>query len=1018
MATRKNKTSPKTALELPARKQSDSASGQIRHEKTANHPVPHQTQKNMTDPSGLCPVVGIGASAGGLEAFTLFLRNLSADTGMAFILVQHLDPTHASLLTEILTRVTELPVNEVKTSLAVEPNHVYIIPPNASLVIVHGVLRLLPRENQSRLNMPIDYFLNSLAADLGNRAIGVILSGTASDGTSGLMAIKAAGGITFAQSPETAKYDGMPSHAIAAGDVDFVLPPQEIAKELTLIGRHPYLLTVNNQKADDLLINDSDNLNRIFSLLRTITGADFSHYKPTTLKRRILRRMVLHNIAGITGYIKYLQLDPVEIKALSQDILIGVTGFFREPETFEQLKTIVFPRLIKNRSGDMPFRIWVPGCSTGEEAYSIAIVLLEYFEEQGINYPIQIFATDLNGDAIKKARSGIYPESIELNVTPERLSRFFIKANNNFQISKKIRVLCIFAEQNIIKDPPFSGLDLISCCNVLIYLGPVLQRKVIPIFHYALKPTGYLMLGTSESVGIFSDLFTLMDKKNKVYAKKTAVTPLNFDFATAGDTVIRLEVDQRMKNIPADYDILKEADQILLTKYAPASILINDKLEILQFRGQIDPYLSHSPGLASFNLFKMTHPELAIELHKTIHQADRKNGPIRKEDLQINDGGQCRTLNIEVVPIKDPSKEKNGFLIIFEKATSSTETEPEKLRTGPVGPKPENQTVGIRQLNQLKKELAATIEYQQSIIEQREAANEELRAANEEIQSSNEELQSMHEEMETAKEELQATNEELTTLNDELRIRNLELGQVNSDLNNFLAGINIPVIILSNDLRIRRFTAVAEKVLNLIPSDVGRPLSDIKTNLELPQLEQIIMEVNTSLIIKEIEVKDRWGRWYCLNIRPYKTLENKIDGVLMTLFDINNLKPNLEQLQELRDYTAILETICVPFLVLDAEFRIKLANSSFYSFFQTTPSETENKNIFSLEDDQWNIPMLRELLEEILPKNSCFQDFKVEHNFPGIGHKEMLLNARRVIGKGNLTPLILLSFADITPAHN
>jgi two-component system CheB/CheR fusion protein len=991
--------------------------GQMPIHKNKAAPKAKNTARKQRFSAITCPVACIGASAGGLEAFIQLLKYLPPHTGMAFIFIQHLDPTHPSALAEILAKNTTMPVNEIKTNLAVEPDHIYVIPPHVNLVILHGVLHLLPMEDLPRVHLPIDYFMKSLAEDQGNKAIGVILSGTASDGTMGLKAIKAAGGITFAQNPETAKYDGMPRHAIAAGNVDFVLAPPKIAEELALLGQHPYLISGRSgnemkQPDTDFLFYDQDNLHRIFSLLHTVTGADFSFYKPTTFKRRLMRRMVLHNIEGLAGYIKYLQHNPAEIKALSQDILIGVTSFFREPESFEELKARVFPTLIKNKPVNSPIRVWTPGCSTGEEAYSLAIVLLEFFGEYGVNYPIQIFATDLNGGAIEKARNGIYPESIKQEVSPERLHRFFIKADGSYQISKRVREMCIFAEQNVIKDPPFSRLDLISCRNVLIYFGPVLQRKVIPIFHYALNPNGYLMLGTSESVGIFLDLFALVDKKNKIYAKKAALSPLNFDFTAASDATTRSEDDQGMTNVRVDYDVLKEADQILLAQYAPASILVNDKLEIVQFRGRTDPYLSHSPGLASFNLFKMTWPDLSIELHQAIHQAAKEENPVRKEGIQFNANGQYRELNIEVFRLKDPIQDKNFFLIVFEDVTFPAATIPEKTRSHPA--EPATLPDEIRQLNQLKKELAATIEYQQSIIGQREAANEELRAANEEIQSSNEELQSTHEEMETAKEELQATNEELITVNDEIRNRNAELNQVNNDLNNLLSSTNIPIIILGNDLRIRRFTAIAEKVMNLIPTDVGRPLSDIRPNIEFIQLEEMILEVIDTLKIKEQEVQDRLGHWYSLCIRPYKTFENKIDGVVMTLYDINTLKPSLDQLQESRDYIAILETIREPFLILDAQFRVKLANQAFCRTFQVAPSETENRVIFDLGNGEWNIPMLRALLEEILPKNSSFHDFKVEHHFPKIGHRVMLLNARRIIGEGNLTPFISLAFEDIT----
>ncbi|HBE79192.1 MAG TPA: chemotaxis protein CheB [Firmicutes bacterium] len=1032
MATKKTKaTTSKTIIKSTPKKQPSSSpisAGRDENKKSGQitaRPHASKTRKSAKDqPSNTkaCMVVGIGASAGGLEAITELLKSLPNNTGIAFVIILHLDPTHKSMLTEILTRLTDIPVSEIKSNITVEPNHIYVIPSNTNLVILHGMLHLLPRVEISQQNLPIDYFLSSLAEDQGNKAVGVILSGNASDGTLGLKAIKAAGGITFAQNPESAKYDGMPRHAITAGNVDFVLPPQKIARELTLLGRHSYLLAVRAQKTDDQLLNDHDNLNRIFSLLRTATGADFTYYKPTTINRRIMRRMLLNNIEGLPGYVKYLQSNPVEVKTLSQDILIGITNFFREPEAFQQLKIEVFSKLTKDRPSDVPIRIWVPGCSTGEEAYSLAISLLEYFEEQSVSYPVQIFATDINAAAIEKARSGIYPGNIMQAVAPERVRRFFNKLNSSYQICKKVREMCIFSEQNIIKDPPFSRLDLLSCRNVLIYMGPVLHRKLIPTFHYALKPAGYLMLGTSESIGTFLDLFSLLDPKFKIYSKKAIHTPLNFDFDTIEETATKLEVSGRMNNIGADlwnnYDVLKEADRIMLAKYAPAGVLINDKLEILQFRGLTDPYLTHSPGLASLNLFKMVKSRLAVELQKVIQQAGKEERPVRKEGLEVKENGQSRNLNIEVFPFKDPVEGKNYFLIVFEEIISQTEAIMEQTQSNPEDSKGGTQPEGTQQLNQLRLELAATIEYQQSIIEQREATNEELRAANEEIQSSNEELQSTYEEMETAKEELQATNEELTTVNDELRNRNLELNQVNSDLKNLLSSINIPVIILDNDLRIRRFTTVAEKVFNLIPTDVGRPLSDIKPNIAFPQLEQMILEVINTLIIKEQEVQDRWGRWYSLCIRPYRTFENKIDGVVMTLFDINALKPSLEQRQEFYDYAAIVATIREPFLVLDAEFRVKLANHSFYQAFQVAPSETKDQLIFTLGNHQWDIPILRALLVEVLPKNTCFQDFKVELNFPKIGHKVFLLNARRIAGEGNLTPLILLAFEDITGQAN
>lgn len=1013
------KVVPKNQAALSAKRICSTRNGKTRH--IPLHAGLEYHKKIATiQSSNTCPfpVVGIGASAGGLEAIIPLLKNLPDNPGIAVIIIQHLKPTHKSMFVDILIQSTAMPVREITDNLEIKPNHTYVIPPNSNLSISHGRFQLTAWDDLSGIHLPIDYFFHSLAENLGPKAIGVILSGIAFDGTAGLRAIKAAGGISFAQDPETAKYDGMPRYAMAAGDVDYVLPPREIAKELATLGRHPYW--IKSTRADATFADGYNNLNRIFSLLRTATGVDYSYYKETTIKRRIMRRMILSNIEKFTDYARYLQHNTAEIKALSQDILIGVTSFFREPETFRQLKAEIFPKLILNKAvrDREPLRIWVPGCSTGEEAYSIAISFLEFSREQHINLPIQIFATDLNAVAVAKARSGIYPGNIRQDVTAEQLDRFFIQVGQGYQINKTVRDLCIFAEQNIVKDPPFSRLDLISCCNVLIYLGSVLQRKVIPIFHYALKPTGYLLLGTSESIGGFADLFRLVDKNYKFYLKRNAVTPLNFDFTVMEDMATELKDGEGMNrnhdDLQDSQDILQEADRIMLAKYTPAGVIINDKMEIVQFRGQTDPYLTHAPGLASLNLYKMLKPDLILEFQKAIHQADKEERPVRKEGLRINGNAQSRNINVEIFPFRDPVQAKRYFLIAFEEKISAAAAKQARTGFNPWKLGWSKRVDGGQQLNQLKQELAATIEYQQSIIEQRETANEELRAANEEIQSSNEELQSMQEEMETAKEELQATNEELTTVNDELRKRNLELIDVNSDLNNLLSSINIPIVILGNDLRIRRITAMAEKVLNLIPTDVGRPLSDIKSNIDLPQLEQMILEVINTLAIKEQEVQERWGHWYSLCIRPYRTLDNKIDGVVLILFDINTVKLNQEQVQISCDYAAITETIREPFLVLDAELRVKLANRSFYQTFRVSPAETEHQSIFALGNGQWNIPALRALLEKILPKDTSFSDFTVEHNFPLIGRKVMLLNARRVIGEGKLTPLILLAFEDIT----
>ncbi len=577
------------------------------------------------------PVVGIGASAGGLEAFRLLLKSLPPDTGLAFVLVQHLDPGHESMLTSLLSKATQMPVAEVKEGMRAEPNHVYIIPPNSTLGILNGSLHLTARMKPGSRHMPIDHFLRSLAEDQGSGAIGVILSGVATDGTLGLKAIKAEGGITFAQDEKTAKYDGMPRSAIAAGCVDFVLSPEKIARELARIGRHPYLRVSPAEPVPLPAENDSD-LRTLFLLLRSATGVDFSYYKYSTLERRIVRRMVLHKIARLSQYVRYLQENPGELRALYEDILIHVTAFFREPETFQELKDTILPNLLRTRRADEPIRVWIPGCSTGEEAYSIAMVLLEYLGDRAASVRIQLFGTDISEAAIERARAGTYSESSVAEVSPDRLRRFFVKGNGEYQITKSLREMCIFARQDLAKDPPFSRMDLISCRNVLIYMGPVLHKKLMGIFHYALKPTGLLILGKSESISGFSDLFMPVGRKHKIYSKKLVETHPVFDVPAADDDGAHERAEKKPET-PMKFDLRKEADRLVINHYAPAGLVASESLHILQFRGDAAPFLSPSPGEASLSLLRMVRPEFAMELRAAIQRARKQDAPVRKEGV-------------------------------------------------------------------------------------------------------------------------------------------------------------------------------------------------------------------------------------------------------------------------------------------------------------------------------------------------------------------------------------------------
>jgi two-component system, chemotaxis family, CheB/CheR fusion protein len=973
--------------------------------------VPDREQKNDRDE--LFPVVGIGASAGGLEAFTQLLNYLPTDTGMAFVIIQHMSPEQESVLSLILSRATQMPVQEVRDGMEIAPNRVYVIPPNASMTIERGILKLTPRDRSNRVFMSVDTFLLSLAEERGTKAIAVILSGADSDGARGLEAIKAAGGVTFAQCQESAQVESMPNTAIATGQVDFILTPDQIARQLAEISNHPYIAS---QLTTELEANPTPQTNQeilaiIFNLLKRATGVDFTHYKQTTLNRRIQRRMLLYKLERLEDYSRYLQNNPAEVMALYQDCLIHVTSFFRDLESFEALKSLVFPVILKDKSPSTPIRIWVAGCSTGEEAYSIAICLLEFLADRLPRIPIQIYATDVSEMAIEHARNGVYTLSQVANVSPERLYRFFIQVEGGYQISKSVRELCVFARQNLIGDPPFSRIDLISCRNVLIYLGNALQKKLLPIFHYGLKPTGFLLLGTSETIGDFADLFALCDKKNKIYAKKLTATRPNIELtASAYSPIIINPQPLAVEQLPSDFELQREADRIVLNQYAPAGVVVDVNLEILQFRGQTSPYLEPAPGRASLNLLRMAKEELRRELQSAIYQAKQQNLPVKREGLEIRESDRIRQISININPFQVGATQE-CFLVLFEDTPVILEL-PTLSNDGSIPGK--RKTREAREIARLKHELATTREHLQSIIEEQQATNQDLRAANEEILSSNEELQSTNEELETAKEEIQAANEELNTVNDELRRRTQEATQVSNDLQNLLNSIHIPILMLGADLQIRQFTPAMEGIFNLISTDIGRPLSDITHKLNLPNLEQQILEVIRTLNLKTQEIQDRDEHWYHLRIRPYRTIDNKIDGAVLVLIDIDDLKRSNAQLIEARDYAnAIVETVWEPLLVLNGDLRVITANRSFYNTFQVTPPQTEQQLIFELGNGQWNIPQLRSQLEEILASDTQFQDFEVEHEFERIGRKIMRLKARK-LPKIDSTVMILLAIEDIT----
>ena len=982
---------------------------------------PAKSKQNQP-PKIAFPVVGIGASAGGLEAFSDLLRHLPNDTGMAFVCIQHLDPVHVSLLTSILAKTTSMQVSEVANGIPVEPNRVYVIPPNTCLTISAGVLKLGPRsESQCEGHKPIDIFFRSLAEDRGNRAIGIVLSGTANDGSAGIVAIKEKGGITFAQEEKSAKFDQMPQNAIATDCVDFVLNPEKIAQSLRHFSRYRYTNPSESQ-IQKLLPETDEAFRRIVLLLKKTSGVDFVNYKPATIKRRVIRRMVINHKETLQDYLTILKNNPQELETLHQDVLIKVTRFFRDPEIFKILEQEVYPHIVKNKSNETPLRIWVPACSTGEEVYSLAITLLEYLGDEANHIPIQFFGSDIKDSCIAAARAGIYPESIAQDFSSERLKRFFNKVDHGYQITKSIRELCVFAKQNVTADPPFSRIDLISCRNLLIYFAAALQNVVIPTFHYALNPKGFLLLGPSESMN-FQDLFKCVNQKARIYSKKQTQSHYVFGRASFSSSVPEKFPIQR-KNDPNEESTLllnvqKEADRVVVAKYEQAGVVINEAMEVLQFRGDTSDYLKQAPGTPSRNLFKMARDGLLMELRAALDKVMKEGAAFKKENIRIKYDNNFKNVSIEVIPLKVPAANQRYFLISFTEQPSVSPAPTAGKTMDKSKAKPGSRKRELEEaLSSIKEELISTKTYMQSIITERESVNEELQAANEEAISSNQELQSLNEEMQsaneelqTAKEEIQASNEEITTVNDELNGRNTQLMQLNDDFINLTKSIQLPIVIVGIDLRIRRFTPAAEKVFSLVATDVGRSISDIKLRVKLSNLEELILQVIKDLTIKKQEVQDESGQWYNLEIRHYRTSDNKIDGVVITFVDIDALKKNQLLIEDYRLFLeAVIQTVSTSLVILDSKLRVKMVNESFCRTFHVNADQVENRLIYELGNKQWNIPELRKFLEDILPGNSKIKNYDVENEFESVGHKIMRLNASQIESGQS----ILLAIEDIT----
>ncbi|MGE5303065.1 MAG: chemotaxis protein CheB [Alphaproteobacteria bacterium] len=956
------------------------------------------------------PVVGIGASAGGLEALEELLDHMPAQTGMAFVVVTHQHPGHTSLLPELLGRSTKLKVVEARDGLNIEPNHVYVGPPGGHLAIYDGTLHRMETSKGEAPKLPIDYFFRSLAEDQHERAICIVLSGTGTDGTLGLKAIKGESGMVMVEEPQSAKYSGMPASAIATGLADYVLPPAAMPERLLAYAKGPYLC--EGARAIEEQVVPSEPLQKVLVLLRSRTGNDFSAYKITTLRRRIERRMNVHQIKNYSQYLRYLQTNPHELDILFKELLIGVTNFFRDPEAWESLSSGALPQLLESRPENYILRAWVPGCSSGEEAFSLAIAMRECIEKIRKQSEVQIFATDVDADAIETARAGQYPDSIAVDVSPARLERCFIHQDNLCRIRKDIREMTVFAVQNVIKDPPFTKLDFISCRNLLIYLNADTQRRLLSIFHYALKPGGILFLGTSETIGSLTDLFEPLDKRWKIFRRKETLSALHrlpeFPTEARGG---ELADDARFAGAPAvkAAHVPTVIERLLVNRFAPASVVVNDRGNIIYIHGRTGAFLEPAQGQPRNNLLEMAREGLQRDLASALRQSATQKKDIVRGNVRVKTNGEHSLVTFSVENINEPEAVRGLLLVTFKESTPAG---PLAARRGKIARK---KTEESGRIADLERELQYTKESLQTTVEELETTNEELKSTNEELQSTNEELQSSNEELETSKEEMQSLNEELTTVNAELQSKVDDLSQTNDDMQNLLNSTDIATVFLDNDLNIKRFTEKTPSLVTLRPSDVGRPISELASNLETDDLIVLCRMVLKTLVPKENEVRTKNGSYFLTRIMPYRTAENVIDGLVITFVDINRVKQAERAGAEATAYyRSIIDTLQEPLAVLDEETHVVFANRAFNELFGTTTENMDGKLLYKLGNGIWDVPELRTRLENVLPHNAPLEKYEVSGDFPVIGHRTFQLDARGLPRDGGLPRMILLAVQDVT----
>ena len=949
------------------------------------------------------PLVGIGSSAGGLESIREFFMAMPRTIPeMAFVVVSHLDPKHESILPDLIRKYTTMEVFHVENGMKVEPRRVYVIPPDADLALKDDKLVLSRIETTSIPKAPINHFFRSLAEQWGEMAVGIILSGMGSDGTAGIQYIKNELGMAMAQEPDTAKFNGMPESVIHSGLADYVLPPGEMPEQLIEYVRR-------GERGSSVTIEEvpSDFLRKIHDILRSKTGHDFSHYKESTVRRRVARRMNILGISQTPKYLAYLRKDDDEARFLIKDFLISVTRFFRDPEAFESLKEKGFPHIFKNRESGDSLRVWVAGCATGEEAYSVAIILQEYLEEHKLQMNIQIFATDLDEDAVGRARLGIYAGDISEDVSPDRLDRFFSKKDDHYRISPEIRERLIFAPQSIIKDPPFTRLDLICCRNFLIYLDTQIQKKVLPLFHYSLNPGGILFLGSSESISYLAEYFSMVDSHWKIF-RRNDESSINIRDEEFPLRIPPLTTTVRLPERAGNLSSLIE--KTLLDNFTPSAIVIDSQGNIRYIHGMVSKYLQHVKGqVTGYNAFEMAREGLKVFLITSMRKMRPDSEAIQTE---VRIGRQAQALDARVTISPIMAKPSGLYVVLFEelhkKPFNSTEQQKDR-GTGKETP---------ARIQALEQELQATKEGLVTTFEELESSNEELRSANEEYQSTNEELQSANEELYSSKEELQSLNEELETVNAELHEKMREVEGAYDEMSTMLDGLSMPVIFLDPDLRIRRFSSSAGMIVDLIEADVGRPLKQLSIKTEGVDLQEEVRQVmeTNNPVVKMVRSSE--GKWYRMRIAPYHTEKMPRPGAVLIFQDIDELgevSDQLETVEVARRYMhGIFQTVREPLLVLDRGLKVISANESFYRKFLMSENVVIERSIFELGNGQWDIPELRQLLEKVLPEKESFEDFEMQHVFPEIGKKKMRLNARIIHEGGVAKERILLAIEDVT----